>query len=79
MISFTFHVFGTKNLSIIYTLRNMIDMKRKNLIIYAIICSSFFLTQTAFAHVPYLEYSDFSVQRPFQVKRSNHWVESVTC
>jgi len=45
-------------------------MKRKILIIYAIICSSFFLTQTAFAHVPYLEPSDFSVQQPFQVKRS---------
>ena len=45
-------------------------MKRLIIVFFTLISSILCLLPTVLAHVPYLEHRDFSVQQPFQVRRS---------
>lgn len=45
-------------------------MKRIIFLFFAVVCACLCLLPTVSAHVPYLEYRDSTVQKPFQVRRS---------
>lgn len=45
-------------------------MKRIIVLIFAVVCTGLCLFPTVSAHVPYLEYRDSTVEKPFQVRRS---------
>ncbi len=45
-------------------------MKKDIMVYFALLCINFCLLPTVIAHVPYLEHIDFSVEQPFQVRKS---------
>jgi len=45
-------------------------MKKIIILYFALVCSILFFFPTVLAHVPYLEHRDFSVEKPFLVRKS---------